>query len=180
MKKIIIYPIAFAMLALSMMPTASAAVKAGAACSKAGKTSVASGKTFTCTKSGKKLVWNKGVAVTKPAAAPAPTASAPPQSVAQKIPVMPTSFADLEEKYEGIPFASWKFTQEKLEATKSTDLKITFKFGPNTSERYENQWSIDAINLGSRVMGAQKQPKEFVFLQFSKPDVPWARNEANN
>jgi M6 family metalloprotease-like protein len=34
-----------------------AAAKAGAKCNKAGITSVASGKTFTCVKSGKKLVW---------------------------------------------------------------------------------------------------------------------------
>jgi hypothetical protein len=38
-----------------------AAVKAGGACSKAGITAVASGKTFTCIKSGQKLIWNKGV-----------------------------------------------------------------------------------------------------------------------
>ena len=44
-----------------------AAVKAGATCSKAGSTSVVSGKKFTCIKSGKKLVWDKGVLVKKPA-----------------------------------------------------------------------------------------------------------------
>jgi polyhydroxybutyrate depolymerase len=38
----------------------SAAVKAGASCSKAGITSIASGKKFTCIKSGKKFVWDKG------------------------------------------------------------------------------------------------------------------------
>ena len=43
--------------------TAEAAVKAGAACSKAGSTSTVSGKKYTCIKSGKRLVWNKGVAV---------------------------------------------------------------------------------------------------------------------
>jgi len=41
------------------------AVKAGATCSKAGITSIASGKKFTCIKSGNKLVWNKGVVVSK-------------------------------------------------------------------------------------------------------------------
>lgn len=42
-----------------------AAVKAGAACTKAGATSVVSNKKFTCIKSGKKLVWDKGVVVKK-------------------------------------------------------------------------------------------------------------------
>jgi hypothetical protein len=41
---------------------ANAAAKAGGACTKAGTTSIASGKTYTCIKSGKKLVWDKGIA----------------------------------------------------------------------------------------------------------------------
>jgi hypothetical protein len=39
---------------------AQAAVKAGASCKSAGIKSVLAGKTFTCIKSGKKLVWDKG------------------------------------------------------------------------------------------------------------------------
>jgi polyhydroxybutyrate depolymerase len=39
---------------------ANAAAKAGASCKTVGLTSVVSGKTFTCIKSGKKLVWDKG------------------------------------------------------------------------------------------------------------------------
>lgn len=42
---------------------ATAAVKTGASCSKAGATSTISGKKFTCIKSGKKLVWDKGVVI---------------------------------------------------------------------------------------------------------------------
>ena len=56
-------------------PLNAAAPKAGAKCTKAGSTATASGKKFTCVKSGTKLVWNKGVAIKKPApvAAPSPT-----------------------------------------------------------------------------------------------------------
>lgn len=50
-------------------PLHAAAPKAGAKCTKAGSTATASGKKFTCVKSGKKLVWNKGV-VLKVAAKP--------------------------------------------------------------------------------------------------------------
>jgi len=50
-----------------------AAVKAGSACSKAGIKSVSAGKTYTCVKSGKKLVWDKGVLI--PVAHPSPSAS---------------------------------------------------------------------------------------------------------
>ena len=40
---------------------ANAAAKAGAKCTKAGSTEVVKSKSYTCIKSGKKLVWNKGV-----------------------------------------------------------------------------------------------------------------------
>jgi len=54
----------FALLALftisiSALP-ANASVKAGSACSKVGLTSLVSGKTYTCIKSGKKLIWDSG------------------------------------------------------------------------------------------------------------------------
>ena len=62
-----------------LVPNSSAAVKAGAACTKVGGKSVSGGKSYTCIKSGKKLVWDKGVLVAKPSVAkptPAPSASA--------------------------------------------------------------------------------------------------------
>ncbi len=56
---------------LAPFPQANAVTaKAGAKCTKFKTTSIVKGKKFTCIKSGKKLVWNKGVlvkaAVTKP------------------------------------------------------------------------------------------------------------------
>ena len=45
----------------SQLSTSNAATKAGAKCTKVGSKSVVGAKTFTCIKSGKKLVWDKGV-----------------------------------------------------------------------------------------------------------------------
>ena len=55
-------------------PVHAAAPKAGTACKKAGQTSTSAGIKYTCIKSGKKLVWNKGVVLKKaePAAVPTP------------------------------------------------------------------------------------------------------------
>lgn len=163
-KKASIIILLFALVNPTTFIAASAAVKPGAKCSKIGTTSNFLGKVFICIKSGKKLVWSKGVTATKPAP--------------EKIPAMPTTFADLETKYEGIPYAVWEKIQSNLALHKSTNLKITFLFGPTTPERYPNQWTIDAVTLGSRVMAAQKQPAEVKFVQFNKSDVQWARTEA--
>ena len=68
-----------------------AAVKVGSSCSKAGIKSVSAGKTYTCVKSGKKLVWDKGVAVSKPAATSGQTSSQPVTQSTQVVqPISPT------------------------------------------------------------------------------------------
>lgn len=61
-----------------MTGIASAAVKAGSACSKAGAISIYAGKKYTCIKSGKKLVWDIGVAIPKPVPSISPTPESTP------------------------------------------------------------------------------------------------------
>ena len=61
-----------------IQPVALAAVKPGTTCKTLGKTSTSSGIKYTCVKSGKKLVWNKGVAVKKATPTPTPTPTATP------------------------------------------------------------------------------------------------------
>jgi hypothetical protein len=58
-KKLITFLSILSLLLSTPLIPANAAVKAGGACSKAGITSVASGKTYTCIKSGKKLAWKQ-------------------------------------------------------------------------------------------------------------------------
>lgn len=63
MKKLIASFTICGFLFVALATPVSAAVKTGAKCSKAGISSVASNKTFTCIKSGKKLVWDKGIPI---------------------------------------------------------------------------------------------------------------------
>jgi polyhydroxybutyrate depolymerase len=60
LKRIVAFLSVLALVIATQIVPANAAAKAGAKCNKAGITSVVSGKTFACIKSGKKLVWNKG------------------------------------------------------------------------------------------------------------------------
>jgi hypothetical protein len=73
MKKLLVVIVSVAFFIAPL--NAVAAVKAGDSCKKAGTTATANGKKFTCIKSGKKLVWNKG---TKLVAAPKPTTNPVP------------------------------------------------------------------------------------------------------
>ena len=61
-------------MAVTLPSSQASTPKPGSSCSKVGLTSISSGKKFTCIKSGKRLVWSKGLApAPTPATAPAPT-----------------------------------------------------------------------------------------------------------
>ena len=77
----------------SQLSISHAAAKAGAKCPKVGSKSVVGAKTFTCIKSGKKLVWNKGVLNVK---------SAPK--------VIDLTFNNLFENRKDISYTVWKRT----------------------------------------------------------------------
>jgi hypothetical protein len=89
----------------------SAAVKAGAKCSKAGATSVSEEKSFTCVKMRKKLVWKKGIAVksqvrpvkpAQPAAAPVNPIEPAPASVPEvPLPTEGSSCSKMGTKVNG-------------------------------------------------------------------------------
>ena len=64
---------------ISLFPAHSATPpKAGSVCSKQGLTKTYQGKKYTCIKSGKKLVWSKGVIIKSPSPTPTPTPSPSP------------------------------------------------------------------------------------------------------
>jgi hypothetical protein len=69
--------IAIALMLTLAAPVQAASPKAGAKCAKSGATATASGKKFTCVKSGNKFVWNKGVTI-KAATKPQGTTTVPP------------------------------------------------------------------------------------------------------
>ena len=73
MKKTLTVLVAITFLGSSLSLPAFAAVKSGAKCATKDQIKTSQGKKYTCIKSGKKLVWNKGVLVIKPATEPVAT-----------------------------------------------------------------------------------------------------------
>jgi hypothetical protein len=132
-----------------------AAVKAGATCKKVGLTSIASGKTFTCIKSGKKLVWSKGVIPVKPTQ-----------------PSAPTGFNDLEANYSGVSYWAWKKSSEKILASTSTAIPLEYLIGANSKLNYKTpEYAFSQVN---RLFAGSILPKKIVFLAFSFKDRDWA------
>ena len=106
---------------IASVTSAQAAVKPGAACTKAGQVAVSGGFKFTCVKSGRKLIWNKGSALPHPAATPsAPTPVPTPVPIPVPIPspaptATPAAFewVDICAADPEVP-SEWKATQDFL------------------------------------------------------------------
>jgi hypothetical protein len=144
-------------LTLPLVPSV-AAGKAGTACKTAGIKSVVSGKTFTCIKSGKKLVWDKGVVPIKSIQPPAPT-----------------GFNDLEANYSGVSYWAWKKSSEKILASSSTSIPLEYLIGANAKLNYKTpEFSFSQVN---KLFAGSILPKKIVFLAFSFQDRDWAMSQ---
>jgi hypothetical protein len=164
MNKKVISLLLLSALLTSPLTFANAAVKAGTTCKTAGLTSVVSGKTFTCIKSGKKLVWNKGVpVVVQPVFTP---------------PKVPTDFKDLYEKRDGIAYAAWKLTSDNLSNGKSNVSNLIIHTGPNTTPKYKTPEM--AINLVSKTFSSNKTPEQIYLVQYSSKDLDWAEEKVKS
>jgi hypothetical protein len=108
MKKIISILIISGLFFIQQNIPANAATKAGGACTKAGITSVASGQTFTCVKSGKKLVWDK-VVNKSTITIPAPIPVSATESV-----VIPISINNLDLKQ--VPLKAFKNIEQEIKS----------------------------------------------------------------
>jgi hypothetical protein len=96
MKRCLALVVSISFIGAALTNPAYGAVKAGAACTKTGSTSVASGKKYTCVKSGKRFIWSES-RVQKPIIDDTPLLS--PLSVAVKIDV----FKARQNEYSWVP-----------------------------------------------------------------------------
>ena len=132
-----------------------AAVKAGATCAKAGSTSTAAGKKYTCIKSGKKLVWDKGVLI--------------------PVRIEPKSLEAAVNDYGQAPF--WAFNKSAEVINKSAAKQLNFKvlIGPNTKPI--NEVPQIALGLVSKMFPNYDVNKEFVLIYFNYTDQKWAQDK---
>ncbi len=164
-----------------------AAVKQGSVCKKAGITSIVKGLKFTCFKSGKKLVWGKGVPVKKssparvasPSATPKPSPTPSPTPVATPTPtttaepiVLPTSFENLYENRKGISLAAWQKSSEIIKSSKSKSGTLEIFTGPNTKPFFNDYPT--PVSLVSRLFPARSEPTRNIVILYNYTDIEWA------
>jgi hypothetical protein len=170
--------------------------KPGSECPKQGITKISQGKKYTCVKRAKKFSWNKGVPFkranqvvslagsTVPTPSPAPTSdSATSSGQSETIstssfapPQTPTSFDDLIENYEGISYAAWLKSREKIRQSTSMAPQLKLKLGPTTSLTYTTP-EIPYDNVW-RLYSNFKFSPDPILLAFNFEDRDWAITES--
>ena len=163
--------IAALVVSVLVLPHGSAATKAGTACKKAGIKSIEKGRTFTCVKQGKKLVWNKGVLIkAAPAKVPAPTPTPTPTFTP---PVRPASWSELVSKSEGITYWAWKLAQERIAKAAPATTEFVIHIGPNTEMNVKEPEKILKMVSGFYADAPQVKLTHVVFFDFQ--DIRWAQ-----
>lgn len=175
MKKVLGFLIAVAIILVPM--NAIAAVKAGDICKKSGSTATANGKKFTCVKSGKKLVWNKGVASAKPVPAVTPTSSSTPSPTQTQSQITSASLPDswslekaADENLVLIADASVrKYTQDA-----TTLPKINLMTGPKT-DRFAAANYLRFLEKAAIGWGKDWMPDQVDIAMAQVDDFDWIK-----
>ena len=136
-------------MALSIPAPATAAAKAGAKCQKVGVQSVVGTKTFTCIKSGKKLVWNKGVVISTKT----PNKTAPPMSAGVK-----AALDDLDQ----------------YPKNREVSQKMDFRFGPNADKRLSDLIVKNSNATMKFFTDFYQSSIPYPFVYSSSTDKDWA------
>ena len=176
---------------VSLSLTANAAVKQGTTCKKLGLTSISSGKKYTCIRSGKKLVWDKGVLVTKaspspspsstlpitspttptftPTPTPTPTASTSP-SPAPTGPSQPITLDNLDPDWTSI--VAYSKVREFAKSQQLPNVQSNLILSPTVTERPYKQYIQGLEDIEKVLYPIFKNPKYSIVL-FTEQDSEW-------
>ncbi len=160
MKKIVSVLIMSGLFFIQQDIPANAAAKAGAKCTKIGIKSVVGNKTYTCIKSGKKLLWNKGVVrLTTP--------SATPTAVPVEIPI---SIDNLDLKL--VPIKAFENIRNEVKSRPRANISPTVISSPLVNkERMEQE--IYGLNRAIDLWAPYYQPDKFQVVYATGGDEEW-------
>ena len=155
-KRLIIFLSIISLSLSTLLIPVNAAIKAGGACTKVGQKSISGSKTYTCIKSGKKLVWDKGVS--KPTA----TVPAPADS--------PISFDNLDPK--GVRKKAYDNLSKVIQSRSRTTYKPTLIVGPNAKKSRIDQ-EMPGLNRAIDFWAPYFVPTNFQIVYVDRGDEAW-------
>ena len=157
---LVISPLLFS----SLLSTSHAAAKAGAKCKKEGIKTVVEKTTFTCIKSGKKLVWAKGVSSNSSSGKTSPSAT-PTPSQTQTPNVTPSTVR------AGVKAVLDSFAQ--FPKSKDAPQEISFIFGPNADKDTSDLIVKNASATMGLFVDFYQDSKAYPIFYGSNEDLEW-------
>ena len=157
---LVISPLLFS----SLLSTSHAAAKAGAKCKKEGIKTVVGKTTFTCIKSGKKLVWAKGVSSNSSSGKTSPSAT-PTPSQTQTPNVTPSTVR------AGVKAVLDSFAQ--FPKSKDAPQEISFIFGPNADKDTSDLIVKNASATMGLFVDFYQDSKAYPIFYGSNEDLEW-------
>ena len=140
-------------------------------------------KTYTCKKTGNKLVWNKGVVIVKPVLNPTPTATPTPGPIPEPSPTSTTvvepneikSFQDAVDRPRDVSYWAWKKSSDQLKSNNSKGPIVELIIGPNTT--LSNPDPASSISAVSKLYPEFKSPEKVFIIYYSYDDIDWAQKK---
>ena len=126
-------------------------------------------KSYICIKSGKKLIWNKGVGI-KPTPTPTPTPTHTPTPTPKEL-----TFSNISENVDAIAFNVYSKYQTLMATDYKGSIKVNTIIGPNTVPVNKN--SAAAYQIASKIFQNFKQPDEVFAIYYTFADKEWAKNQ---
>jgi len=157
---LVISPLLFS----SLLSTSHAAAKAGAKCKKEGIKTVVGKTTFKCIKSGKKLVWAKGVSSNSSSGKASPSAT-PTPSQTQTPNVTPSTVR------AGVKAVLDSFAQ--FPKSKDAPQEISFIFGPNADKETSDLIVKNASATMGLFVDFYQDSKAYPIFYGSNEDLEW-------
>lgn len=155
LKKVVSILLSLLLISTIQSPTAYSAVKAGSACKKVGTKSIVGKTTFTCIKSGKRLVWDKGKT-----------------SVVAPVQVIPDSWPIDKVADKNIYLIADKNFRKFLQSN-TTSPKLTINYGPKTEKNRADQYLFSLYQASKFWNTDWKYDGEIVVALGTSEDYSW-------
>ena len=179
MRSRILIPL-ISVLVLGVTPFSHAGVKPGGTCSKAGAISQTSTTKFTCIKSGKKLVWNQGVPIAKPAPQPTASETPAPTPTATVVPVVDKTAAcklPIADGRGDVSIGGWPRIADRMRTTGTINVQVIMVDFPDAIAKMTPQSAFAMISGASATFNELSYGKMNYNLI---PNYKWYRMKSNS